>query len=61
MMRVHHKDRATTSEGPTRPPGGSLIEASGGRRRRLPMALHRRHDASYPEGREKTIRRTILP
>ncbi len=48
MMLAHHKGRATTSEGPARPPAGSHIVATGGRRRRLTMSRHHRRDASYP-------------
>ncbi len=49
VMWTHHKGRATTSEGPARPPEGSLFAATGGRHRRLTMSPHRRRDASYPE------------
>ncbi len=49
VMLAHHKGRATTSEGPARPPEGSLFAAPGGRRRRLTMSGHRRRAASYPE------------
>ncbi len=60
VMGAHHKGRATTSEGPARPPEGSLFTATGGRHRRLTMSRHsprrslrrsqgRRRAASYPE------------
>ena len=48
VMLAHHKDRATTSEGPARPPEGSFFAATGGRHRHLTMSRHRRRDASYP-------------
>ncbi len=49
VMLVHHKGRATMSEGPARPTEGSLFAATGGRRRRLTMSRHRQRAASYPE------------
>ncbi len=49
VMPSHHKARATTAEGPARPPEGPLFPPSGGRHRRLPMLGHRPRDASYPE------------
>ncbi len=48
VMPVHHKVRATTSEGPARPPEGSLFAATAERQRRLTMSRHRRRDASTP-------------
>ncbi len=48
VMWVHHKDRATTSEEPERPPAGSFFAATGGRQRRLTMSRPRRRAASYP-------------
>ena len=46
VMPGHHKRRATTTEGPARPPGGSLFPTSGGRHRRLTMPRHRRRAPS---------------
>ena len=46
VMLAHHKDRATTSEGPARPPEGSLFAAAGGRMRRLTMSRERLGEAS---------------
>ncbi len=59
VMGAHHKGRATTSEGPARPPEGSLFAATGGRRRRLTMWRHRRRDASTPEAAKR--RSYVLP
>ncbi len=53
VMLAHHKGCATTSEGPARPPEGSLFAATGGRHRRLTMSRHRRRDASYPEAAKR--------
>ncbi len=56
---AHHTGRATTPEGPARPPAGSLFAATGGRRRRLTMSRHRQRDASYPVAAKR--RSYVLP
>ncbi len=38
VMRAHHKGRATTTEGPARPPAASPFPTSGGRQGRLTMS-----------------------
>ncbi len=50
MIRVHHKGRATMSEGRLGAPCGSLLWTSGGRRERLTVGRHRGRVQSYPEG-----------
>ena len=47
-MPIHHKGRATTSEGRRGAPRGSLLWPFGGRRERLTVSWHRRRVHSYP-------------
>ena len=49
VMWVHHKGRATTSEGRRGAPFGSLLWAFGGRRERLTVGRHRLRVHSYPK------------